>query len=100
MTILTLISFSLAMVIAVAVALVQYANVPVRQMARFYIQYQGLLLVQLFIILTCPLQPGINAGCFSGSRHRLAFNARVPAPKRPCAARGKRPRGQLVVPAW
>ena len=35
---LTLISFSLAMVIAVAVALVQYANVPVlRQIARFYI---------------------------------------------------------------
>ena len=35
---LTLISFSLAMVLAVVVALVQYANVPVlRQLARFYI---------------------------------------------------------------
>ena len=50
---LTLISFSLAMVIAVAVALVQYANVPVlRQIARFYIWViRGTpLLVQLFII--------------------------------------------------
>ena len=35
---LTFISFSLAMVLAVVVALVQYANVPVlRQLARFYI---------------------------------------------------------------
>ena len=52
---LTLISFSLAMVIAVAVALVQYANVPVlRQIARFYIWViRGTpLLVQLFIIET------------------------------------------------
>ena len=50
---LTLISFSLAMVIAVAVALVQYANVPVlRQIARFYIWViRGTpLLVQLFFI--------------------------------------------------
>ena len=35
---LTLLSFFFAMIIAVAVALVQYANVPVlRQIARFYI---------------------------------------------------------------
>ena len=35
---LTLVSFFFAMIIAVAVALVQYANVPVlRQIARFYI---------------------------------------------------------------
>ena len=50
---LTLISFSLAMVIAVAVALVQYANVPVlRQIARFYIWViRGTpLLVQLFVV--------------------------------------------------
>ena len=50
---LTLISFSLAMVIAVAVALVQYAHVPVlSQIARFYIWVvRGTpLLVQLFII--------------------------------------------------
>ena len=50
---LTLVSFFFAMIIAVAVALVQYANVPVlRQIARFYIWViRGTpLLVQLFII--------------------------------------------------
>lgn len=50
---LTAISFALAMVIAVIVALVQYANVPVaRQLCRFYIWIvRGTpLLVQLFVI--------------------------------------------------
>ena len=50
---LTLISFSLAMVLAVVVALVQYANVPVlRQVARFYIWViRGTpVLVQLFVV--------------------------------------------------
>ena len=50
---LTAISFTLALIIAVAVALVQYANVPVlRQIARFYIWViRGTpLLVQLFFI--------------------------------------------------
>lgn len=50
---LTAISFSLAMVIAVAVALVQYAQVPVlRQLCRFYIWViRGTpLLVQLFLV--------------------------------------------------
>ena len=50
---LTLVSFFFAMIIAVAVALVQYANVPVlRQIARFYIWViRGTpLLVQIFII--------------------------------------------------
>ena len=50
---LTAISFSLAMVIAVAVALIQYAQVPVlRQLCRFYIWViRGTpLLVQLFLV--------------------------------------------------
>ena len=50
---LTAISFSLAMVIAVAVALVQYARVPVlRQLCRFYIWVIRVtpLLVQLFLV--------------------------------------------------
>ena len=50
---LTVISFSLAMVIAVAVALVQFANVRVlKQIARFYIWVvRGTpLLVQLFVV--------------------------------------------------
>ena len=50
---LTIISFSLAMVIAVAVALVQFANVKVlKPVARFYIWiFRGTpLLVQLFVV--------------------------------------------------
>ena len=50
---LTAISFSLAMVIAVAAALVQFANVPVlKQVCRFYIWvFRGTpLLVQLFVV--------------------------------------------------
>ncbi len=50
---LTVISFSIALVIAVAVALVQFANVPVaKQIARFYIWIaRGTpLLVQLFVV--------------------------------------------------
>ena len=50
---LTLISFTLAMVLAVAVALVQYARVPVlSQLARFYIWViRGTpVLVQLFVV--------------------------------------------------
>ena len=50
---LTAISFTLALIIAVAMALVQFANVPVlRRLARFYIWiFRGTpLLVQLFIV--------------------------------------------------
>ncbi|MBR4795664.1 MAG: ABC transporter permease subunit, partial [Lachnospiraceae bacterium] len=50
---LTLISFSISLIIAVATALVQYAHVPVlRHIARFYIWVvRGTpLLVQLFLI--------------------------------------------------
>lgn len=50
---LTAISFTLALIIAVAMALVQFANVPVlRRVARFYIWiFRGTpLLVQLFIV--------------------------------------------------
>ena len=67
---LTLISFSLAMVIAVAVALVQYANVPVlRQIARFYIWViRGTpLLVQLFIIFYGLPSVGITLDAFTAA---------------------------------
>ena len=50
---LTVISFTFAMIIAIAMALVQYANVPVlKQIARFYIWViRGTpLLVQLFLV--------------------------------------------------
>ena len=59
---LTIISFSLAMVIAVAVALVQFANVKVlKPVARFYIWiFRGTpLLVQLFVVFFGLSRAGI-----------------------------------------
>ena len=64
---LTLVSFTLAMVLAVAVALVQYARVPVlSQLARFYIWViRGTpLLVQLFIIFYGLPSVGIMLDAF------------------------------------
>ena len=99
---LTLISFSLAMVIAVAVALVQYANVPVlRQIARFYIWViRGTpLLVQLFIIFYGLPSLGIMLDAFPAAP---LLSTRVPTAPRPCAARWKAcPRASWrPVPAW
>ena len=88
---LTLISFSLAMVIAVAVALVQYANVPVlRQIARFYIWViRGTpLLVQLFIIFYGLPSLGIMLDASPPPSSPLP-STRVPTAPRPCAARWK-----------
>ena len=65
---LTLVSFTLAMVLAVAVALVQYAKVPVlSQLARFYIWViRGTpLLVQLFIIFYGLPSAGIMLNAFN-----------------------------------
>lgn len=88
---LTLISFSLAMVLAVVVALVQYANVPVlRQLARFYIWViRGTpLLVQLFIILWSA-QPWHHAGCLPRRRSSPSPSTRALTVPRRCAARSK-----------
>ena len=74
---LTLISFSLAMVLAVVVALVQYANVPVlRQVARFYIWViRGTpLLVQLFIIFYGLPSVGIMLDAFPAAVIAFAIN--------------------------
>ena len=74
---LTLISFSLAMVLAVVVALVQYANVPVlRQLARFYIWViRGTpLLVQLFIIFYGLPSVGIMLDAFPAAVIAFALN--------------------------
>ena len=82
---LTLLSFFFAMIIAVAVALVQYANVPVlRQIARFYIWViRGTpLLVQLFIIFYGLPSVGIMLNAFPAA-------TRVPTAPRPCAVRWK-----------
>ena len=74
---LTLVSFFFAMIIAVAVALVQYANVPVlRQLARFYIWViRGTpLLVQLFIIFYGLPSVGIMLDAFPAAVIAFAFN--------------------------
>ena len=74
---LTLVSFFFAMIIAVAVALVQYANVPVlRQIARFYIWViRGTpLLVQLFIIFYGLPSVGIMLDAFPAAVIAFAFN--------------------------
>ena len=72
---LTLLSFSLAMVLAVVVALVQYAHLPVLSpIARFYIWViRGTpLLVQLFIIFY-GLPSVHHAGRLPGGGHRLCL---------------------------
>ena len=92
---LTVISFTFAMVIAIATALVQYAKVPVlRQLARFYIWVvRGTpLLVQLFVVfyglpgLGIILDPfpaavlvfSINEGAYCAETMRAALES-VPA---------------------
>ena len=67
---LTLVSFFFAMIIAVVVALVQYANVPVlRQIARFYIW----VIRGTVHHLLRPAQPGHHAGRLPRRRHRLCL---------------------------
>ena len=95
---LTLISFSLAMVIAVAVALVQYANVPVlRQIARFYIWViRGTpLLVQLFIIFYGLPSLGIMLDAFPAAIIAFAFNEGAYCAETMRGALESVPQGQL-----
>ena len=71
---LTLVSFTLAMVLAVAVALRQYARVPVlSQLARFYIwgHPRHAAAGAAFHHLLRPAQRGHHAGRFPGGSHRL-----------------------------
>ena len=71
---LTLVSFFFAMIIAVAVALVQYANVPVlRQIARFYIWViRGTpLMLQIIVIYLGPGLLGMANPWPSGSGGRM-----------------------------
>ncbi len=101
---LTLLSFFFAMIIAVAVALVQYANVPVlRQIARFYIWViRGTpLLVQLFIIFYGLPSVGIMLDAFRRPSSPLP-STRVPTAPRPCAVRWKayRRASWKPVTAW
>ena len=95
---LTLISFSLAMVLAVVVALVQYANVPVlRQVARFYIWViRGTpLLVQLFIIFYGLPSVGIMLDAFPAAVIAFAFNEGAYCAETMRGALESVPQGQL-----
>ena len=95
---LTLLSFFFAMIIAVAVALVQYANVPVlRQIARFYIWViRGTpLLVQLFIIFYGLPSVGIMLNAFPAAVIAFAFNEGAYCAETIRAALESVPAGQL-----
>ena len=95
---LTLISFTLAMVLAVAVALVQYARVPVlSQLARFYIWViRGTpLLVQLFIIFYGLPSVGIMLDAFPAAVIAFAFNEGAYCAETMRGALESVPQGQL-----
>ncbi len=86
------------MVIAVAVALVQYANVPVlRQIARFYIWViRGTpLLVQLFIIFYGLPSLGIMLDAFPAAVIAFAFNEGAYCAETMRGALESVPQGQL-----
>ena len=93
-----LISFTLAMVLAVAVALVQYAKVPVlSQLARFYIWViRGTpLLVQLFIIFYGLPSVGIMLDAFPAAVIAFAFNEGAYCAETMRGALESVPQGQL-----
>ena len=95
---LTLVSFTLAMVLAVAVALVQYAKVPVlSQLARFYIWViRGTpLLVQLFIIFYGLPSAGIMLNAFPAAVIAFAFNEGAYCAETMRGALESVPQGQL-----
>lgn len=95
---LTLVSFFFAMVIAVAVAMVQYAHVPVlRQLARFYIWViRGTpLLVQLFIIFYGLPGVGIMLDAFPAAVIAFAVNEGAYCAETVRAALESVPAGQL-----
>ena len=74
---LTLLSFSIAMVIAVAVALIQYADIPVlKQICRFYIWLiRGTpLLVQLYLVFYGLPSAGITLNAYTAAVLVFGFN--------------------------
>ena len=87
---LTVISFSLAMVIAIITALVQFANIRVlKQIARFYIWVvRGTpLLVQLFVVFYGLPDIGIVLDPFPAAI--IVFSMRALTALRPCGRRWK-----------
>ena len=95
---LTIISFSLAMVIAVAVALVQFANVKVlKPVARFYIWiFRGTpLLVQLFVVFFGLSRVGIVLEPFPAAVIVFSLNEGAYCAETVRAALESVPKGQL-----
>lgn len=95
---LTIISFSIALVIATAAALVQYANVPVlKQIARFYIWIvRGTpLLVQLFVVYYGLPNVGIYIDAFPAAIIVFSINEGAYAAETIRAAIESVPRGQI-----
>lgn len=95
---LTIISFSIAMVIALAVALVQVANIKVlKQLARFYVWIiRGTpLLVQLFIVFFGLPSLGIVFDAFPSAVIVFAINTGAYASETIRAAIESIPKGQL-----
>ena len=95
---LTVIAFSLAMVIAVITALVQFANVRVlRQLARFYIWiFRGTpLLVQLFVVFFGLSRVGILLEPFPAAVIVFALNEGAYCAETVRAALESVPKGQL-----
>ena len=99
---LTVIAFSLAMVIAVITALVQFANVKVlRQLARFYIWiFRGTpLLVQLFVVFFGLSRVGILLEPFPAAVIVFALNEGAYCAETVRAALESVPKGQLEAGA-
>ena len=95
---LTVISFFFAMVIAVIVALIQYANIPVaKQVARFYIWViRGTpLLVQLFVIFYGLPSIGIVLDKFPAAVIAFSINEGAYCAETVRAALEAVPRGQM-----
>lgn len=95
---LTVISFSLALILATAVALVQFANVPVlKQLARFYIWiFRGTpLLVQLFVVFYGLTKVGIVLDPFPAAVIVFTLNEGAYSAETIRAALESVPRGQL-----
>ena len=95
---LTLISFAIALVIAVVVALVQFAKVPVlRQICRFYIWViRGTpLLVQLYVIFFGLPSIGVNIDAFPAAVVVFSINEGAYAAETLRGALESVPAGQL-----
>ena len=95
---LTVIAFSAAMVIAVVVALIQFANIPVaKQVCRFYIWvFRGTpLLVQLFVVFFGFPDLGITLKPFTAAAIVFALNEGAYAAEIVRAALEAVPAGQL-----